>query len=80
MKKIKAISLILAGFMVFSQTAWAGDTASEESAVNTEVTDETLVVCLASEPSTLWGAPDGKVENECQIINSALMDRLVTTD
>ncbi len=76
MKKSKIISLALAGLMLFSQAAYA----SEDNAVNTEMTDETLVVCLASEPSTLWGAPDGKVENECQIINSALMDRLVNTD
>ena len=81
MKKMKAICLMLTGFMVFSQAVFADDTTvAEDSIANTEVTDETLVVCLASEPSTLWGAPDGKVENECQIINSALMDRLVNTD
>ena len=63
---------MLTGFMVFSQAVFADDTTvAEGSIANTEVTDETLVVCLASEPSTLWGAPDGKVENECQIINSA---------
>lgn len=47
---------------------------------NTNTSDETLVVVLASEPSTLWGAPDGKVENESQYVNMALMDTLVKVD
>ena len=81
MKKLNVIALMLAGSLVFSQAAYASDaTPAEDSAVNTEVTDETLVVCLASEPSSLWGAVDGKVENESQIINNALMDCLVGLD
>lgn len=47
---------------------------------NTDTSDDTLVVVLASEPSSLWGAPDGKVENETQIVNNALMDTLVKVD
>ena len=57
----------------------AAQTASNDPA-NTGLSDETLVVGLASEPSTLWGAPEGKVENEAQIINNALMDGLVRMD
>lgn len=44
---------------------------------NTETSDETLVVALGSEPSTLFGPAGGKIENEEQIINSALLDTLV---
>lgn len=51
-----------------------------EATANTSVSDETLVVGLASEPSTLWGAAEGKMENEAQIINNALMDSLVKID
>lgn len=47
---------------------------------NQTVTDETLKIGLASEPSTLWGAGCGKTENEMQIISGALMDTLVVTD
>ena len=61
-------------------SAPSGTKGANEDAANTAVAEETLVVGLASEPSTLWGAPDGKVENESQIINSALMDRLVNMD
>ena len=57
-----------------------GVKGANEDAANTAVADETLVVVLASEPSTLWGAAEGKMENEAQIINNALMDRLVKTD
>lgn len=48
--------------------------------VNTEKTDETLTIGLASEPSTLYGVAAGKTENEEQIIGSALVDALVTVD
>ena len=49
-------------------------------APNTEVTDETIRIVLASEPSTLWGAPAGKIENESVYIADAIMDRLVAVD
>ncbi|GAA6411923.1 ABC transporter substrate-binding protein [Blautia hominis] len=47
---------------------------------NTEVTDETIRIVLASEPSTLWGAPAGKIENESVYIADAIMSRLVAVD
>lgn len=53
---------------------------ANEDAPNTETTDETLRIGLSAEPSTLWGSAVGKVENESQIINSAIMDRLVNVD
>ncbi len=53
---------------------------ADEDAPNTETTDETLRIGLSAEPSTLWGSAVGKVENESQIINSAIMDRLVNVD
>ena len=47
---------------------------------NTEKTDETLTVGLASEPSTLYGVAEGKTENEEQVIGSALLDTLVSVN
>lgn len=47
-------------------------------AANTEKTDETLTIGLASEPSTLFGVVAGKTENEDQIIRNALTETLVT--
>lgn len=49
-------------------------------APNTEETDETIHIVLASEPSTLWGAPAGKIENEQAYVADAIMDRLVAVD
>ena len=68
--------------------AKGGETQSEEKvtvnvvepnkdAANTEKTDETLTVGLASEPSSLYGASVGKTENEEQIIGNAMLDSLV---
>lgn len=68
--------------------AKGGETQSEEKATvnvvepnkdaaNTEKTDETLTVGLASEPSSLYGASVGKTENEEQIIGNAMLDSLV---
>ena len=53
---------------------------ADVDAANTQATDETLKFGLASEPSTIWGAPVGKVENEAQMVFSALTDTLVKTD
>ena len=47
---------------------------------NTTLSDETLHVALASEPSTLWGAAGGKLENEDVLIEYALFDTLVRND
>ena len=80
MKKRFAAILTLAGLLTFSQAALGAVKGANEDPANTEVTDETLVVCLASEPSTLWGPAEGKVENECQIVNNTLMDGLVRLD
>lgn len=58
----------------------AGIITPNQDPANTEKTDETLTVGLASEPSTLYAAAVGKSENEAMIINSALTDTLVTYD
>ena len=65
---------------VTAAIANAGVKGANADPANTTVTDENLVIGLASEPSTLWGAASGKQENESQIINSALMDNLVNAD
>lgn len=49
-------------------------------AANTEKTDETVVIGLASEPATLYGAASGTTQNEEQIISHMLMDTLVDYD
>ena len=38
------------------------------------------MINLSSEPSALWGGGSGKVENEMQIVNGALLDTLVKAD
>ena len=47
---------------------------------NTETSDETVTVAFSAEPSGLWGAGTGKVENEAQIVDAAIMDGLVSVD
>lgn len=49
-------------------------------APNTQKTDEELVIELASEPSTLYGAATGTVQNEDCIIGNAIRDTLVRYD
>ena len=83
MKFSKIISLGLAAVMTvsLSMTAYAGEAkGANVDPANTEMTDETIVINLASEPSALWGGGSGKVENEMQIVNAALMDTLVKAD
>jgi len=48
--------------------------------INTEKTDEQIVIQLTSEPSGLWAGGTGKQENECVIIGSAMFDTLVHVD
>lgn len=60
--------------------AISGILNANTDAPNTEKTDETLRIGLSAEPSVIWGSGAGKVENEAQIITSAIMDRLVTVD
>lgn len=64
-----------------SVASGSSDALSDISAIamdpaNTKKTDETLVVSCQSEPSGLW-AGTGKMENEIQIIDNTIMDRLV---
>ncbi|WP_148409833.1 ABC transporter substrate-binding protein [Murimonas intestini] len=82
MKLKKTMVLGLACAMVLSTpvTALAAVKGANEDPANTEKTEETLRIALASEPSTLWPAGAGKTENEAQIISSALMDTLVAKD
>lgn len=85
-KKLAAIGLSLAlALPVFSgaTAVYADDPGIydvNKDAPNTEVTDETLTIALQAEPSTLWGAGVGKLENEDCYINSALFDTLVILD
>ena len=82
MKK-KLVSLVLAAAMALSVSAGAlaGEAKSANAdPVNTQTSDETIVIALSAEPSGLWGAGVGKVENEMQIIGGALLDTLVTAD
>lgn len=58
----------------------SGAKTANADPANTKVTDETLKIGLASEPSTLWGGGCGKTENEMQIVSGALMDTLVVSD
>jgi len=83
MKFSKMISLGLAAAMTLSlsMSAYAGEAkGANEDPANTEMTDEQIVINLASEPSALWGGGSGKVENEMQIVNAALLDTLVKMD
>ena len=82
MKK-KLVSLVLAAAMALSVSAsvFAGEAKpANADPANTETTDETLVIGLSAEPSGLWGAGVGKVENEMQIIGAPLTDTLVRAD
>lgn len=63
-----------------NEPAVAGVLTPNSDPANTNTSDETLRIGLSSEPSTLWGASEGKAENEEQIINAALLDRLVNVD
>ncbi len=47
---------------------------------NTETSDETVTIAFSAEPSGLWGAGTGKVENEAQMVDAAIMDGLVSVD
>ena len=83
MKLSKMLSFGLAAAMTLSlsMSAYAGEAKSANvDPANTEMTDETIVINLSAEPSALWGGGSGKVENEMQIVNAALMDTLVKQD
>ncbi len=60
-------------------TVTAENTANADEA-NTEKSDETLVVALASEPSSIVATLVGESENESSIIGGALLDTLVAQD
>ena len=60
-------------------TVTAENTANADEA-NTEKSDETLVVALASEPSSMVPTLVGESENESSIICGALLDTLVAQD
>ena len=82
MKK-KILCAGMAALLAVSMTvpAYAGEAVGANiDPINTEVTDETIVIGLSAEPSGLWGSGTGKVENEMQIIDAALTDTLVTVD
>ena len=82
LKKILSIGLAAAMTLSFATCAFAEDGVygANEDPANTEVTDETLVIGLSAEPSALWAAGTGKVENEMMIISNALYDTLVKVD
>lgn len=79
----KITSILLAAMMTISLGAMsvsADVKGANEDPANTNVSDETLVVGLSAEPSSLWMGGSGKTENEGVIIESALTDRLVDVD
>lgn len=83
MKLRKSIAIILAAATVMAMAPASVNAEILEADVdapNTEVTDESIQIVLSSEPSTLWGAPAGKIENESCYIANAIMDRLVEVD
>ena len=79
-KKIAALALTAAMLASASVSASAAIIDVNQDAPNTNVTDETIRITFGSEPSTLWGAAGGQVENESQQINAALLDTLVAED
>ncbi|MBQ1312251.1 MAG: ABC transporter substrate-binding protein [Blautia sp.] len=82
MKFKKIAALVLSAAMILSSASLAGAEiiGADVDAPNTTKSEETLKVGLASEPSTLWGAVAGQVENEAQIVMSTLMDTLIRVD
>ena len=80
----KFLAVGLAAVMTFSMATCAfadGEVkGANEDPANTEVTDETIVIGLSSEPSALWAIGSGKVENELVIVQNALQDTLVKVD
>ncbi|MCI6637745.1 MAG: ABC transporter substrate-binding protein [Bilifractor sp.] len=63
-----------------SNTAVAGVLDANADPKNTETSDETVTIAFSAEPSGLWGAGTGKVENEAQMVDAAIMDGLVSVD
>lgn len=84
LKKIMSFALACAMTVSLSANCFAAEATAvkgaNEDPVNTEKTDEAIRIGFSAEPSTLWGAATGKVENEAMIIDSAIMDRLVNVD
>lgn len=82
MKRKKMTALLLTGILAVSAAvpASAAVSGANEDPVNTEKTEETLHIAMASEPSALWPAAAGKVEAEAEMISAALMDTLVKVD
>ncbi len=80
LRKMAALGMACAMTLSCAATASAAVKGANEDPANTETTDETLRVALASEPSTLWPAGSGKTENEAQIISGCLLDTLVAKD
>ena len=80
MKKI--LGLGLAALLTFSMAVPAMAEVKDANAdpANTTASDETLVIGFASEPSTIWGAPEGKTENESVYLQGAILDTLVAVD
>ncbi len=91
-----SLTAVMALSMVACGSKDAGNTASTEGgeeaapvvaentantdAANTEKSDETLVVALASEPSSIVPTLVGESENESSIISGAMLDTLVSQD
>lgn len=69
---------VLTGAAVYADESGASQINSDP--INETVTDEKITLSLMSEPSTLWGAGTGKLENEDVYISSALFDTLVVLD
>ena len=82
MKKIVCLILAVVMSLAMAFTAFAAEGVMDANVdpFNTEVTDEQLNVCLASEPAYLWGGGSGFIGNEEEIVMHAITDRLVEFD
>jgi len=79
-RKIAALALAAAMALSTAVTASAAAVGANEDPVNTEKTDETITIALASEPATLAPSLSGTNANEAQIVSSTYMDTLVRQD
>ena len=72
--------MIVLSLAISSYTFAEGIQFANQDEPNTVKSDETLVVALASEPSSLWMGGTGKLENEMCVIQAAFTDELVRVD
>ena len=79
-KRIMGFGLAALLTVSMAAPAMADVKAANEDPANTTATDETIVIGFGSEPSAIWGTPEGKTENEIVYLQGALFDTLVSVD